>query len=135
MELTREHFHAIIFHNFLRGFSRLECIDNLKSLYWDKAPSYGSVKNLFNKFNRGGPSLKDEYREGRPKTAVVPRNVDAVLELIMPDRHVPYREIETSLDISSTSMHLTLHEHMTVKTVCSRWIPHNLTIAEKHPRV
>ena len=33
MEFIREHFHAIIFHNFRRGLSRQECIDELKFVY------------------------------------------------------------------------------------------------------
>ena len=135
MELTREHFRAIIFHNFRRGLSRQECIDELKSLYGDEAPSYSTVKNWYNEFNRGRRSLKDEFREGRPKTAVVPENIDAVRELIMQDRHVTYREIETCLGISPTSIHSILHEHLAVKKVCSRWIPHNLTIVQKKARV
>ena len=36
MELTREHFRAIIFCNFGRLLSQ-ECIDELKSLFGDKA--------------------------------------------------------------------------------------------------
>lgn len=135
MELTREHFRAIIFHNFRRGLSRQECIDELKSLYGDEAPSYSTVKNWFNEFNRGRRSLNDEFRGGRPKSAVVPENIDAVRELIVQDRHVTYREIEASLGISTTSIHSILHEHLAVKKVCCRWIPHNLTIAQKKARV
>ena len=49
----------------------------------------------------GRPSLKDEVREGRPKTAVVSENIDAVREVTMQDCHVTYRAIEASLSISS----------------------------------
>ena len=49
----------------------------------------------------------------------------------MQDRHVTYREIETTLGISGTSIHLILHEHLTVKKISSRWIPH----AQKKARV
>ncbi|XP_037952518.1 uncharacterized protein LOC119682999 [Teleopsis dalmanni] len=112
MELTREHCRAIIFQNFRRGLSRQECIGELKSLYGDEAPSYSTVKNWLNEFNRGRRSLKDEFREGRPKTAVVPDNIDVVRELIMQDRHVTYREIQASLSISPTSIHSILHEHL-----------------------
>ena len=66
MELTREHFRAISFYNFRRGLSQ-ECTDELKSLFGDKAPSYSTVKNWFNKFNCGRRLLKHEVREGRPK--------------------------------------------------------------------
>ena len=53
----------------------------------------------------------------------------------MQDRHVTYCEIEASLDISSTSVYSILHEHLAVKKICSRWIPRNLTIAQKKARV
>ena len=44
-------------------------------------------------FNHGHSSLKDEFRDCPPKTALVPENIDAVRELIMQDRPVTYREI------------------------------------------
>lgn len=135
MELTREHFRAIIFHNFRRGLSRQDCFDELNSLYSDKAPSYSTVKNWYNEFNRGRCSIQDEFRAGRPKTVVVPETIDAVRELIKQDRHVTYREIEGALDISMTSINKILHEHLAVKKICSRWIPHNLTNVQKKARV
>ena len=46
-----------------------------------------------------------------------------------------YREIETTLGISGTSTHTILHEHLCVKKIYSRWISHNLSIAEKQARV
>ena len=58
-------------------------------------------------------------------------NIDAVRELIMPDRHVTYREIEASLGISSTSIHSILHVHLAVKKSCSRWISYYFQIAPK----
>ena len=69
------------------------------------------------------------------KTRVVSENIDAVRELIMQDRHVTYRAIEASLGISSSSIHSILHEHLVAKKICSRWIPHNLAIAQKKVRV
>ena len=65
----------------------------------------------------------------------MPKTIDAVRQLILQARHVTYREIETTLDISGTSIHSILHEHLTVKKIYSRWIPHNLSIVQKKPRV
>ena len=79
--------------------------------------------------------LKNEIREGPPKTAFVPENIDTVRVLIMQDRHVTYREIELSLGISCTNIHSILHEQLVVKKICSRWINHSLTIAQKKVRV
>ena len=58
--------------------SRQECIDELKSLFSDKAPCYGTVKNWLSKFSCGRCSLKDEVHEGIPETAVVSHNIDDV---------------------------------------------------------
>ena len=44
MELIREHFRALFFHYFQRGLSRQDCIDELKSLFGDKAPSYSTAQ-------------------------------------------------------------------------------------------
>ena len=55
------------------------------------------MKNWFDEFNRGRSSLKNEVRVGRPKTAIVSENIDAVRELITQDCHVIYREIEVFL--------------------------------------
>ena len=62
MELTREHFRAIIFYNFRHGLSE-ECIEELISLSGDRTPSCSTVKNWFNEFNCGRRSLKDEVRK------------------------------------------------------------------------
>lgn len=135
MELTREHFRAMIYYDFRRGLSRQECINQLTSTFGVESPHLATVKRWYNEFLRGRQSLQDEFREGRPKTVVVPETVDAVRQLIIQDRHVTYREIEASLAISGTSIHSILHEHLVVKKICSRWIPHKLTIAQKRTRV
>lgn len=135
MDLNREHFRAMIFYDFRRGLSQQQCADQLTATFGDKAPSKATIYRWFSEFNRGRTSLTDEFKEGRPKSVVVPENIDAVCELIMQDRHVTYREIEASLGISMTSIHKILHEHLAVKKICSRWIPHNLTIDQKNTRV
>lgn len=117
MNLTTENFRAMIYYDFRCGLSRQECIDKLVLTFGDEAPCFATVKRWYSEFNRGRTSLQNELREGRPKSVVVPKNIDAVQKLIMLDRHVTYREIEASLGISSTSVKLILHEHLTVKNI------------------
>ena len=67
---------------------------------------------------------------------MVPETIDAVSQLILQDCHVTYREIETTLGICGTSIHSKLHEHLTVKKKsCLRWIPYNLSIAQKNQSI
>ena len=135
MELNCEHLRAIIFYNFRRGLTQQQGTDELNSIFDDEALSRTSVYRWYSEFNRGRSSLQDEFPEGRAKSVFVPKTIDAVRQLILQDRHVTYCEIETTLGISGTSIHLILQEHMTVKQICSRWIPHNLSIAQKKARV
>ena len=90
-----------------------------------------SVYRWYGEFKQGRSSLQDEFREGRPISVVVPKTIDSVRQLTLQDRYVTYREIKTTLGISGTTIHSILHEHLTVKKICSRWIAHNLSIAQK----
>ena len=97
------------------------------------APSNRTVYNWFAEFQHGRTFLSDEFRESRPFTSVVAINVDAVREMIERDWH--NREIQASLGIDMKAIHTILHDHLSVRKLCSRWIPHNLTEAQKQARV
>ena len=61
---------------------------NLIKIFGDEAPSRTSVYRLYGEFNRGCSSFQDEFREGCPKSVVVPETIDAVSQLILQDHHV-----------------------------------------------
>ena len=102
MKLNREHFRANIFYNFRRELTQQQYIDKLNSFFGDEAPSRTSVYRWHGEFNRGRSSLQDQFREGRPKSIVAPKTMEAVRQLILQDCHATYREIETTLGISRT---------------------------------
>ena len=58
--------------------------------------------------------------EGHPKSIVVLETIDAERQLILQDRRVTYREIETTLGISGSSIHSIMHEHLTGKKIYLR---------------
>ena len=99
MELNCEHFCAIIFYNFRRELTQQQCIDELNSIFGE-APSRTSVYRCYSEFNRDRSSLQEEFHEGRPKSVLVPETIDAVRQLILQDRHVTYREVETTFNIA-----------------------------------
>ena len=115
MELNREHFRSIIFYNFRCGLTQQQCIDELNSIFGDEAPSKTNLYRWYGEFIRGCSSLQDKFREGLRKSVVVRETIDVVRQLILQDRHVTYREIETTLGISGTSIHSILQEHLAVK--------------------
>ena len=131
MEVNCEHFRAIIFNNFRHGLTQQHCIKELNSIFGNEAPSRTSVYRWYGEFNRDRSSLQNEFREDRPKSVVVPETIDAVCQLILQDLDVTYREIETTLGLWGASIHSILHENLNDKQICSHWIPHNLSIAQK----
>ena len=56
-------------------------------------PSRTSAYRWYYEFNQAPSSLQNEFREGLPKSFVVPETIDAVRQLILQDRHVTYRKI------------------------------------------
>lgn len=135
MDLNREHFRAIIYFNFLLKRSQQETHGLLQMAFGEKAPSLATVYNWFAEFNRGRNSLADERHEGRPITVATEETIEAVRRMIAEDNRITYREIEAGLSISMTTINKILHEHLGVKKICARWIPHNLAELEKEARV
>lgn len=135
MELNREHFRAMIFYDFKSDLTQQQCVDRLISAFGDQAPSKTTIYRWFSEFKFGRSSLSDEFRGGRPSTSVVAKNIDAVRQMIEMDRHVTYREIASTLGIDMKQISTILHDHLAVKKLCARWIPHNLTEAQKATRV
>lgn len=82
--------------------------------------------NLFEEFYLGRLSVSYDCCENRPKSLIILKNIDTVPNIIE-DRHVVYCEI----DLRKTAIHSILHEYSTVKKICARWIPHNLTKEKK----
>lgn len=135
MEISNRDFRVMIFYDFRYGLTPQQCVEKLSSLFGDEAPSKTMVYKWFVEFKRGRPTFDDDLREGRPCTSVVAKNIDAVREMILSDRHVTYSEIEASLGIAAKQIHTILHDHLHVRKLCSRWIPHNLKEEQKQARV
>lgn len=135
MNLSKEHFRAIIYHFFKAGHSRQECRAELFRVHGNIAPHQTTINRWYNEFLRGRSSLQDEFRGGRPATAVTEETIAAVRKLIEEDNRVTVRFIRASLGIGISQIQKILHSHLHVKKICARWIPHNLTPAEKEQRV
>ncbi|KAG5305532.1 SETMR methyltransferase, partial [Acromyrmex insinuator] len=131
MEILRENFRAMIFYDINTNLTPKQCIDRLHLAFGDEAPCNRIVYNWFAEFQRGHTFLCDE---GRPSTSVVATNVDAMREMIERDRYMTYCEIQASLGIDMKVIHI-LHDHLSVRKLCSRWIPHNLIEVQKQTRV
>lgn len=126
---------GVILCNFRRGLSASECLEEMKAGMGSEAPSKRSIYEWYAKFRTGHFELTDAPREGRPKTATDDRNVNAVAALIAEDPSVTYRVIEETLGLDAMSLHRILHDHLGLSKKSARWVPRDLSDAEKQKRV
>lgn len=135
MDVSREAFRAMIFYDYKRGLTFKESQENLQAAFGESAPALATITYWFREFKRGRENLNDDPRPGRPPTAVTHENVIRVEWLLRENRHITHREIQAELNIGSQAVSTILHEHLKVRKLASRWIPHSLTDEQKCRRV
>ena len=120
MELNREHFRAIISYNFRRELTQQHCIDELNSIFGDKAPSSTSVCDGMVNSTEVVVHFKMNYVKVVKNQLLFRKPLMLCANWYWScniDRHVTYREIETTLGMCGTSIHSILHEHLTLKKI------------------
>ncbi|XP_071043147.1 histone-lysine N-methyltransferase SETMAR-like [Parasteatoda tepidariorum] len=135
MELTREHFHALIFYDFIAGLNQEECVQLLQLAFGDESPARATVFRWFKEFSRDGNFLQDEENTGRPPSAVIPDNVSVIRKMLKDDNRCTYQIIQKELNIGSAAIHKIIHKELRMKKVVCHWVPHNLTEHQKEERV
>lgn len=97
--------------------------------------SYRTVARWISKFKCGMESVKDAPKSGRKKTAITPKNIQKVKDLIARDARYTVGNIARFVGISVGSVHTILKKILKVRRLTARWIPHLLTDEQKRQRV
>ena len=135
MELERRDYRAMIYYDFRRGLSQEECLKLLLETFSYAAPSRATVFRWFAEFRRGRESLQDDPHPGRPPTAALPETISAVEKMLKVDGRMTYIMMQERINIGATALNTILHEHLKVRKVSARWVPHSLTEEQKERRV
>jgi transposase len=69
-------------------------------VYGDSSPSISTIKKRAAQFKRDHISLGDDPREGRPKSATTPVNIEQVHDMVLDDRRMKVHEIAETICIS-----------------------------------
>jgi histone-lysine N-methyltransferase SETMAR len=69
-------------------------------VYGDSSPLFSTIKKWAAEFKRGRSSLKDDPREGRPKSATTPEITEQVHDMVLDDRRMKEPAIAETIGIS-----------------------------------
>lgn len=115
--------------------SAIEIFNELKSAYDSQAPSYEFVLKWVHLFETGRENIEDDPRSGRPTTSLTTENIELVREIIEGNPYVTYNEIEALTSLYPPTIHSIIHEHLHLRKVTSRFVPHFLSEKNKKERV
>ena len=109
----------------------IEISKQLDNVYKDSAPSYRTVANWVAEFKDSERGFEDAPRMGRPSTITADENIQAVERIVVRDRQISIRRLAEKLVI----IHETMSNHVSMKKVCTRWVPKLLTPIQRAHRV
>jgi histone-lysine N-methyltransferase SETMAR len=104
-------------------------------VYGDSSPSFSTIKKWAAKFKLGHTSLKNDPREGHPKSATTPEIIEQVHDMLLDDWRMKVHEIVQTISISKERVEYILHEELDMKKLCARWVPRLLTADQKCTRM
>ncbi|GFR71639.1 transposase [Elysia marginata] len=134
MEFTKENMQLYIFMRCKLGeFAKLNH-ETLQTLCGECTCSYQTVCRWVKEFNEGKESLSDCPHLGRPKSCVNEPTIVSIKKDIDEDPHISVRELSDTKGLSYGIVHSIITEHLRMKKVCARWIPHLLTVEQKIDR-
>ncbi|GFR99683.1 transposase [Elysia marginata] len=134
MEFTKENTRFYIFMRCKLGESAKLIRETLHTVCGDCACSYQTVCWV-KEFNDGKESFSDCPRPGRPKSCVDEQTIASIKRDINEDPLISVRELSDTNGLSYSTVHIIITEHIRMKKVCARWIPHLLTFDQKRERV
>ena len=126
---------AYIRTRFLLGLNATEIHNELTTAYGQDIVSYRTVAQWVNRLSSERESLENDARQGRPVAFVTQQNIDAVADLFNDDPHISIDYIAYILDISHGSVSTILKHHLKLTKLSSRWVSHELTLAQWQRRV
>ena len=92
-------------------------------LRWKK-----TVKRWYVGFKRSCTDTNDAERSGLPNSAVVPEDTKKLHKIVLADRKLKLYETAEELKISEGSVFTILHEHLSMRKLCSKWVSRLLTV-------
>ena len=134
-ELSYEQFRTMILYDWRIGLTYNDCHARLVQAWVQQATSDHTIFNWSPEFQLNKFNVQDTPRSGHPSTSVTELTIDAVRKIIEDDPHSTYQQIEAILGISSMAINSIIHDYLSLRKVCARWMLHTLTYDQKQLRL
>ena len=100
--------------------------DHLVKIHGSSAYKYNTVLTWARRFDNGQSSTEDDPRSGRPITATLESNVQLLADVVKEDPFLSIRDIEELILLSFGTIHTILYDHLKLRKISLRWVPHFL---------
>ena len=119
----------------LLGETPTDIHKDLVTVFGGLAPTYRTVVKWSAYTKEGKTDVEDKPRFGRPVTETTTENIARVRSVIDQDPHSTYEDIIDETLLSRGTIENIIHQHLKMRKVTSRWVPHDLTPEQKKERV
>ena len=99
------------------------------------APCLRTVYYWVERYKKSGEDVEDKHRCGRPITGCTRANIERIHKLVEENPHISLNYLEELTSLSHNLLHRIIHKHLKLRKLSSRWIPHDLTDAQKLKRL
>ena len=93
------------------------------------------IQAIVREFVEGRETVTRKEGSGRPRSSCCDENIEEVKELIEDDNHLSCADISLQTGVEERSVHRILSHHLNKKSLCCRWIPHELSDRNKQQRI
>jgi histone-lysine N-methyltransferase SETMAR len=136
MDASKENLRFYVFVESARGVSPKDIVEQLRTVFKDAAPSQSFVYKWHKEFLSGQrQSVFDLPHTGRPITQRTEQNISRVYEFVDTQPKTNLAGIAGSLGMSKETVRRILVDDLLFHKVCSVWVPHHLSEANKIQRV
>jgi histone-lysine N-methyltransferase SETMAR len=128
-------FRLLINYDYHSNLSATACYNRIKSAYPSAKLSYETVRHWYSRIRDGYEGFDDQPRSGRPQTAVTEENITLTRQLIDENPFISYTGIQQSLGVGRLAVETILTQHLGVKKIVSKFVPHELSMQQKEARM
>lgn len=128
-------YRAIIVHQAAEGKTLKQINDNMQTQYGGEAPCRATVANWIREYKWGRENLANRPCQGRPPELATPSRIAKARAIVATNRKISLAQLAHRLRVSPTSAKNILISHLRLEKKLGRWVPYQLTEAQKAKRV